>query len=65
MSTDIPRSLFDYFAVIEDTRDEMKRRHILIEMLVIAITAVICGAGGWSQVAGRRSQVAGRGIRQG
>ena len=50
MSTNIPRSLFDYFVVIEDTRDEKKRRHLLIEVIVIAITAVICGADGWTQV---------------
>ncbi len=46
MSTDIPRSLFDYFVVNEDIRDEKKRRHLLIEMLVIAITAGIRGADG-------------------
>ena len=51
MSTNIPRSLFDHFVVIEDIRDEKKRRHLLIDMLVIAITAVICGADGWTQVA--------------
>jgi predicted transposase YbfD/YdcC len=50
MSTNIPRSLFDYFVVIEDTRDEKKRRHLLIDVMVIAITAVICGADGWTQV---------------
>jgi predicted transposase YbfD/YdcC len=50
MSTNVPRSLFDHFGGIEDTRDEKKRRHILIEMIVIAITAVICGADGWTQV---------------
>ena len=50
MSTNIPRSLFDHFVVIEDIRDEKKRRHLLIDMLVIAITAVICGADGWTQV---------------
>ena len=50
MSTNIRRSLFDYFVVIEDTRDEKKRRHLLIDMLVIAITAVICGADGWTEI---------------
>jgi predicted transposase YbfD/YdcC len=50
MSIGSPRSLFDHFVVIEDTRDQKKRRHLLIEMLVIAITAVICGANGWVQV---------------
>ena len=50
MSSNKPKSLFDHFRVIEDIRDEKKRRHLLIEMLVIAITAVICGANGWAQV---------------
>ncbi len=36
--------------VIEDIRDEKKRRHLLIDMPVIAITAVIRGADGWTQV---------------
>ncbi len=50
MNTGFPGSLFDYFEVIEDTRDGKKRRDILIDMLVIAIAAVICGADGWTQV---------------
>ncbi len=50
MNTGFPGSLFDYIEVIEDTRDEKKRSHILIDMLVIAITAGICGADGWTQV---------------
>jgi len=50
MSTNIPKSLFDHFVVIADVRDEKKRRHLLIDVLVIAITAVICGADGWTQV---------------
>ena len=40
MSSNIPKSLFDHFVVIEDVRDEKKRRHLLIDVLVIAITAV-------------------------
>ena len=51
MSTNIPKSLFDHFVVIQDVRDEKKRRHLLIDVLVIAIVAVICGADGWTQVA--------------
>ena len=50
MSSNKPKSLFDHFGVIEDVRDEKKRRHLLIDVLVIAITAVICGADGWTQV---------------
>jgi hypothetical protein len=50
MSIGSPRSLFDHFVVIEDTRDHKKRRHLLIDVLVIATAAVICGADGWTQV---------------
>ena len=50
MSTNIPKSLFDHFVVIQDPRDDKKRHHLLIDMIVIAITAVICGADGWTQV---------------
>jgi len=46
MSSNKPKSLFDHVAVIEDTRDQKKRRHLLIDVLVIAIVAVICGANG-------------------
>lgn len=50
MSKTIPRSLFDHFGGIEDPRDQKKRRHLLIDMIVIAIAAVICGADAWTQV---------------
>ena len=42
MSKNTRRSLFDHFVVIEDPRDEKKRRDLLID--VIAITEVIYGS---------------------
>lgn len=31
-------------------RGESKRRHLLIDVLVIAIAAVLCGANGWTEI---------------
>ena len=45
------RSLVGHFASLEDTRCPLKRRHILHEMIVIAIAAILCGADGWVAIA--------------
>jgi predicted transposase YbfD/YdcC len=45
------KSLSEYFSVLEDTRDAIKRRHKLMDMIVIAIAAVICGADEWTSIA--------------
>ncbi len=37
----------DHFAVIEDPRTDRSKRHELIDIITIAICAVICGADGW------------------
>ena len=50
MRTDRPRSLSEHFAVLEDPRDEGKRRHLLIDVIVMCIVAVLCGADGWVQI---------------
>ena len=47
----LDRSLAGHFAVLEDPRDALRRRHKLIEMVVIAIAAVLCGADGWAGIA--------------
>ena len=47
----LDRSLAGHFAVLEDPRDVLRRRHKLIEMVVIAIAAVLCGADGWVGIA--------------
>ncbi len=50
--------LIDRFAEIEDPRDARGVRHLLAEMMVIALCAVICGAEDWKSVAafGRAKQ---------
>ena len=50
MDSDAPTTLVEHFSVLEDIRDAKRRRHLLIDMLIIAITAVICGADGWTQI---------------
>lgn len=40
-----------HFADLEDPRIERSRRHDLLDIVVIAICAVICGADGWVDIA--------------
>lgn len=47
----LDRSLIGHFSSLEDQRCPINRRHDLIEMIVIAIAAVMCGADGWVAVA--------------
>ena len=44
MDSDAPKTLIEHFAILEDPRDPSKCRHKLIEIIVIAIAAVLCGA---------------------
>jgi predicted transposase YbfD/YdcC len=49
----LPASSFqDYFATLTDPRcpDAPNRRHQLMDMLIIAVCAVICGADGWEDI---------------
>jgi predicted transposase YbfD/YdcC len=50
MSQETPGTVIDVFSVIEDSRDERKRRHLLIDAIVISIAAVLCGADGWTEI---------------
>src|SRR5690349_5695914 len=43
-------TLIEHFEKIKDPRVERTKRHILIDILVIAICAVICGAEGWEDI---------------
>ena len=47
----VDQSLRGHFSVLEDPRDGTKRRHLLIDMIVIAIAATLGGADGWVQIA--------------
>ena len=50
MSTSPLASFQAYFADIEDPRVERTRRHELLDIIVMAICAVICGADDWVDV---------------
>jgi predicted transposase YbfD/YdcC len=49
--SNLDRSLIGHFSPLEDQRCPINRRHVLGEMIVIAIAAVMCGADGWVAVA--------------
>ncbi|MDQ3748486.1 MAG: transposase family protein [Acidobacteriota bacterium] len=44
------KTVFDSLAVITDPRLERHKRHSLIDILVIALCASICGAEGWEDI---------------
>lgn len=43
-------SLLAHFATIQDLRDPSRRRHLLIDVLIIALCAVLSGADGWEEI---------------
>ena len=47
----MPLPIADVFADLPDPRSEINRRHLLIDILSIAVCAVISGADGWEEVA--------------
>jgi predicted transposase YbfD/YdcC len=44
MNSDAPTTLVEHFSILEDPRDPSKCRHKLIDIVVIAVAAVLCGA---------------------
>ena len=44
-------ALIDHFGPLEDPRDQAKARHQLLDMIVMAVAAVICGADDWVSIA--------------
>lgn len=45
------KTLFDSLQEISDPRVERTKRHLLVDILVIAICAVICEAESWEEIA--------------
>jgi predicted transposase YbfD/YdcC len=43
-------SLLEHFAPIEDPRSKLGKRHLLLDIIIIAICAVLCGADDWPAV---------------
>jgi predicted transposase YbfD/YdcC len=49
--SDVPAArLLDHFAALDDPRVERTRSHALLDIVAIAVCAVICGADGWVEV---------------
>lgn len=42
--------IVEYFRDIKDPRIDRKKRHLLIDIIVIAVSAVICGADNWNEI---------------
>ena len=49
MKKQTPQTLVEHFSSITDPRVDRTKRHKLIDILVIAICATICGADGWEE----------------
>jgi hypothetical protein len=47
MENQKPPTLIEHFSTITDPRIDRTKRHKLIDILVIAICAIICGAESW------------------
>ena len=43
-------SLVECFSIIRDPRQESKIAHELIDILILCVLAVICGAEGWQDI---------------
>lgn len=50
MEADAPRGLLRAFAQLKDPRMNRTKKHSLENILMIAISAILCGADGWVQV---------------
>jgi len=44
------QTLFEHLSIIEDPRIDRTKRHLLIDILVVAVCAVMCGAEGWTEI---------------
>src|SRR5215470_276989 len=50
MAQELTASIVEHFAGVEDPRVERRREHQLMDIFVIAISAVVCGANDWVAV---------------
>jgi len=50
MDVNAPRGLLRAFEQLEDPRMDRTKKHLLSDMVAIAICAIICGADAWTQV---------------
>jgi predicted transposase YbfD/YdcC len=50
MEVEKPRSFQEIFAAVEDPRIERTKRHVLLDILMLALCATIGGADGWVEI---------------
>src|SRR5881392_529242 len=50
MEQHLPLDLETYFAAVDDPRVERTKRHKLLDIIIIAICGMICGAEGWVEI---------------
>jgi hypothetical protein len=49
MEHQLSLDLETYFATVDDPRVERTKRHKLLDIIIIAICGMICGAEGWGE----------------
>ena len=47
---DVPLSIMDHFSKLNDPRIERAKRHQLVDIVIITLCAVICGADNWVEI---------------
>ena len=50
MNEEIVKGIGVYFATVQDPRRDEGKRHILLEIIIMALCAIICHANNWSEV---------------
>ena len=46
----VKTSLHEYFEQVRDPRINRKKKHLLIDIIVLSILAVLCGAESWDSI---------------
>jgi predicted transposase YbfD/YdcC len=49
-ATDRPRDLRQYFRRLHDPRRRHRRRHLLLDIVVLSICGILCGANDWQEI---------------
>ena len=50
MANSTQPSLWEHFAHLEDPRGERTKEHLLVDIIVVAVCGVICGADNWVEI---------------